>query len=197
MTIEQPAPHLLIRPWSKPREITRNTVQVNVCVVVDVAQTLATGNLEGALMMVDNSVTIDGDPSPGRGTAELATQCTYGTVVNWILGTVAPYGTPLPIEFTDIRFEEQVCLKLERYGEIAWDKSPNAIPGVTPNYNYWAGLVLPDLPPRRYPYTIELKIGDLCVAVSTPSLEVWTIPAPVARRSLQADGSGMVEGEIG
>lgn len=197
MTIEQPTPHMFIQPQSRPREITRNTVQVNVLVVVDVAQALATGSLDGALMMVDNSVTMAGDPSPGRGTAELATQCTYGTVVNWILQTVAPYGTPLPIEFFDIRFEEQVCLKLERYGEIAWDKSPDAIPGVTPSYNYWAGLVMPDLPPKLYPYTIELKIGDLRVALSTPSLEVWTIPASVAPKGLQADGSGMTKGEIG
>ena len=193
--IDQPAPHF-IRPGSSPREITRNTVQVNVCVVVDVAQVLATGSLDGALMLVDNSVTIAGDPSPGRGTAELATQCTYGTVVNWILYTVAPYGVPLPIEFVDIRFDEQVCLKLERYGEIAWDKSPDAIPGVTPEYAYWAGLVIPDLPPGRYPYTIELKIGDLRVAVSTPSLEVWTIPAPVKPTHLHADG-GTTRGEIG
>lgn len=190
-------PHMFIQPGTRPREITRNTVQVNVVVVVDVAQVLATGSLGGALMMVDNSVTIAGDPSPGRGTAKLETQCTYGTVVNWILQTVAPYGTPLPIEFVDIRFEEQVCLKLERYGDIAWDKSPDAIPGVTPVYNYWAGLVIPDLPPKLYPYTIELKIGDLYVAVSTPSLEVWTIPAPSAPKGLQADASGTIGGEIG
>jgi hypothetical protein len=182
----------------RPREVTRNTVQVNVVVVVDVAQAIATGSLDGALMLVDNSVTITGAPSPGRGTAELATQCTYGTVVNWILQTVAPYGSPLPVEFVDIRFEEQVCLKLDRYGDIAWDKSPDAIPGVTPSYNYWAGLVIPDLPPKLYPYTIELKIGDLSVAVSTPSLEVWTIPAPVPPKGLlQADGSGLSQGEIG
>ena len=190
-------PHMFIQPRTRPREITRNTVQVNVCVVVDVAQVLATGSLDGALMMVDNSVTIAGDPSPGRGTANLATQCTYGTVVNWILQTVAPYGTPLPIEFVDIRFEEQVCLKLERYGDIAWDKSPDAIPGITPSYNYWAGLVMPDLPPKLYPYTIELKIGDLHVSVSTPSLDVWTVPAPSAPKGLQADASGIIMGEIG
>jgi len=190
-------PHMFIQPRTRPREITRNTVQVNVCVVVDVAQVLATGSLDGALMMVDNSVTIAGDPSPGRGTANLATQCTYGTVVNWILHTVAPYGTPLPIEFVDIRFEEQVCLKLERYGEIAWDKSPDAIPGITPSYNYWAGLVMPDLPPGLYPYTIELKIGDLRVPVSTSSLDVWTIPALSRPKGLQANASGTISGEIG
>jgi hypothetical protein len=188
---------MFIQPQTRPREITRNTEQVNVCVVVDVAQVLATGSLDGALMMVDNSVTIAGDPSPGRGTANLATQCTYGTVVNWILQTVAPYGTPLPIEFVDIRFEEQVCLKLERYGDIAWDKSPDAIPGITPSYNYWAGLVMPDLPPRLYPYTIELKIGDLRVSVSTSSLDVWTIPALSRPKGLQANASGTISGEIG
>lgn len=192
--------HRFIQPGSRPREITRNTVQVNVCVVVDVAQALATGSLDGAVMMVDNSVTIAGDPSPGRGTSALATQCTYGTVVNWILGTVAPYGTPLPIAFVDIRFEEPVCLKLQRYGDIAWCASPDAVAGVTPDYNYWAGLVIPDLPPRRYHYTIELKIGDLHVAVSTPSLEIWTIPASAAsalHKSLRVSDGGATPGEIG
>ncbi|MEI9927039.1 MAG: hypothetical protein WDN44_04050 [Sphingomonas sp.] len=196
MTIEQPAPHRFVAPRSKPREITRNTVQVNVCVVVDVAQTLAAGSLDGALTMVDNSVTIAGGPSPGRGTAELATQCTYGTVVNWILYyTVAPYGTRC-------RSNSSISASRSRFAS-----SSNAMarsPGTRRPTRFrrharlqlLAGLVIPDLPPKRYPYTIELKIGDLCVAVSTPSLEVWTIPAPVARKSLQTDG-GMTRGEIG
>lgn len=186
-----------IQPESRPREITRNTVQVNVIVVVDVAHALATASLDGAVMLVDNSVTIAGDPSPGRGTPALATQCTYGTVVNWILATVAPYGTPLPVEFVDIRFDEQVCLKLERYGEVAWKASPDALPGITPEYNYWAGLVMPDLPPKRYRYTIALKIGALHVAMSTPSLEIWTVPAPVPPQRLQTDGNDTARGEIG
>lgn len=197
MTTEDSAPRLLIAAPTTPRNVPRNTVQVNVAVVVDVAQVLATGGLEGALMLIDNSVTSRGEPSPGRGTPELATQCTYGTVVNWILHAVAPYGVPAPVTFADIRFEEEVCFKLERYGEIAWDRSPDAIPNVTPTYDYWAGLVIPDLEPKRYPYTIALQIGYRRFAISTPSLEVWTIPAP--RRPLrgQTDGNDLTTGEVG
>jgi hypothetical protein len=197
VTTEPLAPRAFITPLFKPRNVTRNTVQVNVCVIVDVAQVLATCSLEGGLMLIDNSVTASGAPSPGRGTADLATQCTYGTVVNWILHTVAPYGEPMPVTFADIRFEEEVCFKLARYGEIAWDRSPDAIPNVTPSYDYWAGLVIPDLEPKRYPYTIELQIGYLRFAVSTPSLDVWTIPAPSGLRGERSDGSVVTSGEIG
>jgi hypothetical protein len=57
--------------------------------------------------------------------------------------------------------------------------------------------VIPDLPPGLYPYTIELKIGDLRVSVSTPSLDVWTIPALSRPKGLQANASGTISGEIG
>jgi|AGTN01.1.fsa_nt_gi hypothetical protein len=175
---------------TRPRETTRNSIQVNVISVIDVARAVTTGTLDGALMFVDNSVDRAGHPSPGRGTLSLATQCNQGMVINWIVNTVGPYGVPAPVSIRNIQFDEPVCLKLQAYGAVDVAHSPDYLPGVTPSYNYWAGLLRPDIEPKRYRYRIDYQIGTMVLGVSTPALDVWDIPlessAPSAARGQAA-----------
>lgn len=172
-----------IQSPTHPSDITRNSIQVNVISVIDVARAAATGSLHGALMFVDNSVDQAGQPSPGRGTLSLATQCNQGMVINWILETVGPYGTPVPVSIRNIQFDEPVCFKLQTYGAVDVAHSPDYLPGVTPSYSYWAGLLRPDLKPKRYRYRIEYQIGTMVLGVSTPSLDVWDVPVQLAPSS--------------
>jgi hypothetical protein len=175
---------------NRPAETTRNSVQLNVVCVVDVARALATRSLDNALMLIDNSVGRTGQPSPGRGTPSLVSQCNEGMVINWIIYSVAPYGQPEPVSISAIRFDEMVCAKLQQYGAIDYEHSPDAIPGVTPSYRYWAGLVRPGLKPGRYPYQIDFTIGDpakgdaLVLTTSAPSVEIWDVPEPELVRGL-------------
>ncbi|MBC7953684.1 MAG: hypothetical protein H7Z12_17940 [Rhodospirillaceae bacterium] len=175
--------HRFIQSPTHPSDITRNSIQVNVISVIDVARAAATGSLDGALMFVDNSVDQAGQPSPGRGTLSLVTQCNQGMVINWILETVGPYGTPVPASIRNIQFDEQVCFKLQTYGAVDVEHSPDYLPGVTPSYSYWAGLLRPDLKPKRYRYRIEYQIGTMVLGVSTPSLDVWDVPVQLAPSS--------------
>jgi hypothetical protein len=161
---------------TRPGDTPRNSIQLNVIVVVDVARALANGNLDGALMLVDNSVDQAGRPSAGRGTPALVTQCNAGMVINWIVYPVGPFGVPAPVAIESICFDEEVCFKLASYGAVDIARSPDYVPGVTPGYDYWAGLVLPGLAPKRYRYRIELTLGDARMGASTPSLNVWDVP---------------------
>jgi hypothetical protein len=171
-----------------PSDITRNSIQVNVISVIDVARAAATGSLDGALMFVDNSVDQAGKPSPGRGTLSLATQCNQGMVINWIVETVGPYGSPVPVSISNIQFDEPICLKLQTYGAVDVAHSPDYVPDVTPSYSYWAGLLRPDLKPKRYRYRIDYQIGTMVLGVSTPSLDVWDIPFQLEAPGLSTSG---------
>jgi hypothetical protein len=162
---------------TRPSATQRPSIQVNVIVVVDVARALATGSLDGAVTLVDNSVDHHGAASPGRGTPALITQCNAGMVINWIVYPVGPFGIPAPVAIEAICFDEPVCFKLASYGAVDIARSPDYVPGITPSYDYWAGLVLPGLASRRYRYRIELKLGDALMGISSPSLNVWDVPA--------------------
>jgi hypothetical protein len=162
---------------TQPREVVRNSIQVNILVVVDVARAIAGGGLEDAVMLVDNSVDRGGRPSRGRGTSGLATQAQTGMVLNWIVYPVGPFGDPVPATIDAITFAQPVCFQLQSYGAIDIARSPNYIAGLTPAYDYWAGLVLPGLAERSYPYDITLRLGEQCMTLAGPKLDVWDIPA--------------------
>jgi hypothetical protein len=117
---------------TRPGDTPRNSIQLNVIVVVDVARALANGNLDGALMLVDNSVDQAGRPSAGRGTPALVTQCNAGMVINWIVYPVGPFGVPAPVAIESICFDEQVCFKLASYGAVDIARSPDYVPGSRP-----------------------------------------------------------------
>jgi hypothetical protein len=61
---------------TRPGDTPRNSIQLNVIVVVDVARALANGNLDGALMLVDNSVDQAGHP----------VQCRHGDQLDRLSG---------------------------------------------------------------------------------------------------------------
>jgi hypothetical protein len=75
---------------TRPGDTPRNSIQLNVIVVVDVARALANGNLDGALMLVDNSVDQAGRPSAGRGRpaprARHPVQCRHGDQLDRLSG---------------------------------------------------------------------------------------------------------------
>lgn len=185
---------------TRPDDVTRNSIQINVIAVIDVAAALANASLETALMFVDNSVTRTGEPSPGRGTLALESQCNEGMVVNWIVYPVAPYGDPVPVSISKIEFKDPVLFKLQEYGAVDIAVSPDYIPGVTPSYSYWAGLVRPGVKPGLYYYRIEFSLGQMTLGISTPALDIWDIPparTPPLRSGAEADGAAAAQLIIG
>jgi hypothetical protein len=149
-----------------------NSVQLNIVAVLDVGSALIKQSLEGGLFMMDNSVGADGSQSIGRGTAQLSTTCTQGQVINWI---IYPIGATAA-RISNIHFiDREVCGHLQVYGAPTVAVSPPYLPGLTPIYDYWAGLVLPDLPPGRYHYQLQVQIGDTFLSVETPSLNVASL----------------------
>lgn len=162
---------------TRPREVARNSIQANILIVVDVARAIAADSLDDAVVLVDNSVDRSGRPSPGRGTSGLATQAQAGMVLNWIVSSVGPFGDPVPATIHAITFAQPVCFKLQSYGAIDIGRSPDFIAGLTPAYDYWAGLVLPGLAERSYPYDITLQLGEQRMTLAGPTLDVWEIPA--------------------
>lgn len=154
-------------------QVPLNSVQLNIVTVIDVDSALIKQSLEGGLFMMDNSVDADGGSSPGQGTAELSTICTQGQVINWIIYPIAGAASA---RISDIHFiDNEVCTRLEIYGAPAVAVSPPYLPGLTPVYDYWAGLVLPDLRPGRYHYQLQVQIGDRFLSVASPSLNVASL----------------------
>lgn len=185
---------------SRPDDVARNSIQINVIAVVDVAAALASASLEKALMFVDNSVTRTGEPSPGRGTLALESQCNEGMVINWIVYPVAPYGDPAPVSIKKIEFKDPVLFKLQEYGAVDIAVSPDYIPGVTPSYSYWAGLVRPGVKPGLHRYRIEFSLGQMTLGISTPALDIWDIPparTPPARLTADAEGAAPAQRIVG
>jgi len=154
--------------------VPMNAVQINIALLIDTEKALRSGKLENGLYMVDNSVDAAGQPSGSRGTAKLCTSCTQGMVLNWFAFAIAGTITPM---ITNIEFlERPVCEKLMVYGAPAIDRSPSYVPCITPVYNYWAGIVLPEVPRGRYYYRLDVRLGAITMSVSTPSLDVAEIP---------------------
>jgi hypothetical protein len=148
------------------------SAQLNIVIVVDVSRAVEIGSLQQSLFMMDNS-----PDSHDKGTDRLSTRCMPGQVINWgILPLEAPFDS---VRISNIRFIEQVevCTKLKVYGKAIPPFGP--YPERIPDYDYWAGLVRPDLTPGVYHYhlEVEMKVCDasLCIAVDSPSLNV--VPA--------------------
>jgi hypothetical protein len=141
-----------------------NSVQLNIVTVVDVARAAATGSLDGAMYMTDNSV-----GGRGRGTARLETVCKQGQVLNWIIRGIdmdrRPDGSwPVIPRICNIVFldeeagedenvtDSKICTELKIYGMPDGVRSP-----VTPVYRYWAGTVAPTLGPGTYRYRLIIE----------------------------------------
>ncbi|KAF0814286.1 hypothetical protein IGB42_01187 [Andreprevotia sp. IGB-42] len=147
-----------------------NSVQLNVITVVDVEKAIHTGTLDGSLYMMDNSADIEGLHSAGQGSPLLSTTCTQGQVINWI---IYPLVGPTSARISNIAFvDHDVCTRLEIYGAPDIEASPRYLPGVTPVYDYWAGMVLPDLAPGTYHYKLEIQMGGKYMYLESPSLNV-------------------------
>ncbi len=144
-----------------------NSVQLNIVTVVDVHKAIATGMLQDALYMMDNSV-----GGSGQGTGHLQTVCKQGQVINFIIyamdsekkpdGTWPPFAKINNIVFLDDDegdyddvAEVKIMTEFKIYGGPDRMRSP-----YTPVYYYWAGTVLPDLPPGVYNYRFVLELGQ-------------------------------------
>jgi hypothetical protein len=150
-----------------------NTVQLNIVSVLDVGGALIKQTLEGDLFMMDNSVDSDGNHSAGQGTAQLSTNCNQGQVINWI---IYPIVGATAARISNIRFvDREVCGNLKIYGAPAVAVSPAYLPGLTPVYDYWAGIVMPDVPPGRYRYRMQVQMGDTFLSVDSPSLNITSL----------------------
>ena len=142
-----------------------NSVQLNIVTIVDMVKVLETGTTADALWMMDNSV-----GGTGQGTPRLQTVCKQGQVLNWIIrpidmerrvdGTWPPMPKISNIVFLDTELDDdedvaefKVCTELKIYG------MPDKIrSSYTPVYYYWAGTVLPTLPPGVYHYRLVLEL---------------------------------------
>lgn len=184
-----PANPSLIASPSQPRALVRNSIQLNIVIIVDVARAIAAGTLDDAVMLVDNSVDRDEKPSPGRGTTGLATQAQPGMVLNWIIYPVGPFGDPVPAAIDAISFAQPVCFKLQSYGAVDIPRSPDYVPGVTPVYDYWAGMVLPGLAAGSYPYNVTLRLGEERMTLTGATLDIWYIPPDDSEMLLRDDAA--------
>lgn len=142
-----------------------NSVQLNVVTLVNMDRAAATGSLDGALFMMDNSV-----GGAGQGTDHLETVCKQGQVVNWIIRPIdmhkRPDGTwpPMPkinnLVFLDTErgdeedvAERRMMTELKIYGMPDLMRSP-----YTPIYYYWAGAILSTAAPGVYRYRLVLEL---------------------------------------
>jgi hypothetical protein len=174
-----------------------NSVQLNIVLLVDVANTLATNSLEGNVFMLDNS-----PDSPNKGTARLQTVCQQGQVLNWLVysmdseqrydGSWPPSARILNIVVLDETGEGvslfQAYAQFRAYGAPDKLRSP-----FTPVYYYVAGTVMPDLPPGNYKYRVILEIDTNDRAATrymefgSPSLMVLPLNYKHAASSLDQD----------
>lgn len=149
----------------RPNPGQLNSVQLNIITLVDVAKVNASGTVDGALYMMDNS-----SGGSGQGTAHLETVCKQGQVLNWIIYPMEmdkrPNGNwpPMPkinnIVFLDSEEEDdedvtpiKVCTEFKIYGMADLMRSP-----YTPVYFYWAATVLSGLLPGVYKYRFVLEV---------------------------------------
>lgn len=167
----------------KGQQVLRfNSVQLNLVTFVDVDKATRTKSLDGAVFMVDNSPS-----SNGQGTSRLQTVCKQGQVINWIIYSMdadkRPDGTwPPSVRINNIVFLDDagndvattpVCPDLKVFGGP--DKIRSAY---TPVYYYWAGTIPVDLANGiyRYRFILDLETGidnkSIYLNLDTPSLQV-------------------------
>ena len=141
-----------------------NSVQLNIMTFVNVARAVAKRTLSGCAFMRDNS-----PASTNQGTSRLRTTCKQGQTLNWIILALdsqqRPDKTwpPMPkintIVFIDRNrsyvAERLVCTQFGIYGGPEQIRSP-----YTPVYYYWAGTVIPLLPPGIYPYRFVVELPN-------------------------------------
>lgn len=142
-----------------------NSTQLNIVALVHMQRASATGSLDGALFMMNNSA-----GGAGRGTGQLETVCKQGQVLNWIIrpidmdkradGTWPPMPKISSIVFLDPESgdEQDVATKritseLKIYGMPDEVRSP-----YTPIYYYWAGTILPTAEPGLYRYRLVIEL---------------------------------------
>lgn len=142
-----------------------NSVQLNIVTLVNVRRATATGSLDDALFMMDNSI-----GGIGQGTSELETICKQGQVLNWIIRPIEmekrPDGNwpPMPkitnLVFLDIEkgdeedvAERRIFTELKIYGMPDFMRSQ-----YTPVYYYWAGTIQSTAPPGVYRYRLVLEL---------------------------------------
>lgn len=150
----------------------KTSVQINIVLVFDAQRAVAARSLEGCLFATDNSMDGNGDPSQGRGTDHLSSFSIPGQVLNWIVYSVAGPISPL---ITKIEFADDMCTELQAYGAPAIAVSPAYIPGLTPWYYYWAGMVRPEVTPGRHAYRIDVRLGDIFLTADGLSLDVLAV----------------------
>lgn len=160
--------------------------QINIMASMDVVGALRTGSIAGRIGVADNSAR-----SNFMGQPNLQTVCYQGQVLNWWLypiesrqrpdGTLPPRARIFDLIFVDaagVVISQVPCEPLRCYG--APDKlyrQDNAI------YDYWAGMVLSNLPlgVYRYRWIIECdnedRSGRQFFQFDGPSLKVIAMPA--------------------
>ncbi len=166
-----------------------NSVQLNIVTLVNMERALASGSLENALYMMDNSV-----GGAGQGTDHLETVCKQGQVLNWIIRPIEmdkrPDGTwpPMPkisnLVFLDTEegaqqnvAQRRICTELKIYGMPDLKRAPQ-----TPVYYYWAGAILSTTPPGVYRYRLVIELEQehaqdklYLNTVSQPSIRVLEV----------------------
>ena len=155
----------MIKTRQKPKKANSgqlNSVQLNVVTFIDVYKALENNSLDGCAFMVDNSL-----ESLREGTSELRTTCKQGQVINWIVYPLdmdqrLDKEWPSMPKLSNIVFlnehgdnvsEKKVCTEFKIYGAPDKMRTP-----YDPVYYYWAGTVMPELPPGvyRYRFVVEL-----------------------------------------
>ncbi|MFQ3235714.1 MAG: hypothetical protein ACI9C4_001276 [Paraglaciecola sp.] len=164
-----------------------NSVQLNIITFVDVYKALENHSLDECVYITDNSLN-----SLHEGTDKLRTTCKQGQVLNWIIYPLdmdkrldKRLGKQWPSmpKINNIVFlneqgenvsELKVCTEFKIYG--APDKIRTEY---DPVYYYWAGTVLPDLPPGVYKYRLIIELqpvkeggAPIYLNLDTPSLQV-------------------------
>jgi hypothetical protein len=156
--------------------------QLNIVTTVDVAGLLAGRATEDCVWLTDTSPL-----SVGKGSSSLATTCTQGQVINWLIlcldterridGSYPPIASVLSIVFLDgdssMPSSFKVVDDLKTYG--APDRH---ISRYTPVYSYWAGMVPSDAPLGDFRYRLNIEIPSptggmsTIIEVAQPSLKI-------------------------
>jgi len=173
-------------PDARPQSGQLNSVQLNIVTFVNVARALAMKSLDGSVFMRDNSVA-----SENQGTNCLQTTCKQGQALNWLILALASAQRanktwpPMP-RISNIVFlnrdrtnvaELLVCTQFGVYGGPDKQRSP-----WTPVYYYWAGTVIPTLPPGVYPYRFVVEL---------PKESSYQAPGEAASIHLNLDGPSL------
>jgi len=158
------------------------TNQMNIVLFADVRKILRTGSVRDAVWLFDNA-----GSGRGCGSAELASLCRPGTVVNWLVYALdmerRPDGTWPPVPYiSNIVFldaENGSTGRTTPFDELKIFGGPDSVRSVyTPAYSYWAGNLRMEMPEGSYPYRLVIGIEDRtagnlrCFNVDGASLEI-------------------------